>query len=92
MATISNMQNAHLQLLPEIDLFEETEESLHKLNPVMWIKTLGGGLLGTIIRMCIFNCFVSSPRMHNKNHLRTDEEKSCSDGVFTPEKPKGGKM
>ena len=45
MATISNMQNAHLQLLPEIDLFEETEESLHKLNPVMWIKTLGGGLI-----------------------------------------------
>ena len=43
------MQNAHLQLLPETDLFKETEESLHKLNPMMWIKTLGGGLLDTII-------------------------------------------
>ena len=48
-ATISNMQNAHLQLLPETDLFKETEESLHKLNHMMWIKTLGGGLLDTII-------------------------------------------
>ena len=28
-ATISNMQNAHLQLLPETDLLEEIEESLH---------------------------------------------------------------
>ena len=28
-ATICNMQNAHLQLLPETDLFEEIEESLH---------------------------------------------------------------
>ena len=52
--TISNMQNARLQLLPETDLFEEIEESLHKLNPMMWIKTLGGGLLGTIISGCIF--------------------------------------
>ena len=48
------MQNAHLQLLPETDLFEEIEESLHKRNPMMWIKTLGGGLLGTIISGCIF--------------------------------------
>ena len=53
-ATICNMQNAHLQLLPETDLFEEIEESLHKLNPMMWIKTLGGGLLGTIISECLF--------------------------------------
>ena len=53
-ATISNIQNAHLQLLPETDLFEEIEESLHKLNPMMWIKTLGGGLLGTIISECLF--------------------------------------
>ena len=29
------MQNAHLQLLPETDLFEEIEKSLHKLNPMM---------------------------------------------------------
>lgn len=28
-ATISNMQNDHLQLLPETDFFEEIEESLH---------------------------------------------------------------
>ena len=34
-AAISNMQNAHLQLLPETDLFEEIEKSLHKLNPMM---------------------------------------------------------
>ena len=51
--TISNMQNAHLQLLPETDLFKEIEESLHKLNPMMWIKTSGGGLLGTIISGCM---------------------------------------
>ena len=43
-----------LQLLPETALFKEIEESLHKLNPMMWIKTLGGGLLGTIISGCIF--------------------------------------
>ena len=54
MATISNMQNAHLQLLPETDLFEEIEESLHTVNPMLWIKTLGGGLLGTIISGCVF--------------------------------------
>ena len=53
-ATISNMENVHLQLLPETDLFKEIEESLHKLNPMMWIKTLGGVLLGTIISGCIF--------------------------------------
>ena len=53
-ATISNIQNAHLQLLPETDLFEEIEKSLHKLNPMMWIKTLRGGLLGIIISGCIF--------------------------------------
>ena len=47
------MQNAHLQLLSETDLFEEIEESLHKLNPMMWIRTLGGGLLGTIISGCM---------------------------------------
>ena len=34
-------------------LFEEIEESLHKRNPRMWIKTLGGGLLGTISG-CLF--------------------------------------
>ena len=43
-----------LQLLPETALFKEIEESLHKLNPMMWIKTLGGGLLGSIISGCIF--------------------------------------
>ena len=48
------MQNVHLQLLPETALFKEIEERLHKLNPMMWIKTLGGGLLGTIISGCIF--------------------------------------
>ena len=48
------MENVHLQLLPETDLFKEIEESLHKLNPMMWIRTLGGGLLGTIISGCIF--------------------------------------
>ena len=53
-ATISNMQNVHLKLLPETDLFKEIKESLHKLNPMMWIKTLGGVLLGTIISGCIF--------------------------------------
>ena len=53
-AAVSNMQIAHLQLLPETDSFEKIEESLHKLNPMMWIKTLGGGLLGTIISGCIF--------------------------------------
>ena len=47
------MQNAHLQLLPETDLFEEIEESLHTVNSMLWIKTLGGGLLGTISG-CIF--------------------------------------
>ena len=53
-AAISNIQNAHLQLLPETDLFEEIEKSLHKLNPMMWIKSLRGGLLGIIISGCIF--------------------------------------
>ena len=48
------MQNVHLQLLPETALFKEIGESLHKLKPMMWIKTLGGGLLGTIISGCIF--------------------------------------
>ena len=43
-----------LQLLPETALFKEIEESLHKLNHMMWIKTLGGGLLGSIISGCIF--------------------------------------
>ena len=52
-ATISNMENVHLQLLPETDLFKEIEESLHKLNPMMWIKALGGGSLGTIISGCM---------------------------------------
>ena len=52
-ATISKIQDAHLQLLPETDLFEEIEESLHKRNPIMWIKTLGRGLLGTISG-CLF--------------------------------------
>ena len=48
------MENVHLQLLPETDLFKEIEESLHKLNPMMWIKALGGRLLGTIISKRIF--------------------------------------
>ena len=52
-ATISNMENVHLQLLPETDLFKEIEESLHKLNPMMWIKALGGGSIGTIISGCM---------------------------------------
>ena len=52
-ATISNMENVHLQFLPETDLFKEIEESLHKLNPMMWIKALGGGSLGTIISGCM---------------------------------------
>ena len=61
-ATISNMENVHLQLRPETYLFKEIEESLHKLNPMMWIKALGGGFLGTIISRCIFlTVFVSSP-------------------------------
>ena len=34
-ATISNMENVHLQLLPETDLFKEIEGSLHTLNPMM---------------------------------------------------------
>ena len=87
MATISNMQNARLQLLPETDLFEEIEESLHKLTPMMWIKTSGGGLLGTIISGCMFltvSCLVV-------RCTRIDEEKSCSDGISTPEKTKGGR-
>ena len=48
------MQNVHLQLLPETALFKEIEERLHKLNPMMWIETLGGVLLGTIISGYIF--------------------------------------
>ena len=90
-ATISNMQNAHLQLLPETDLFEETEESLHKLNPMMWIKTLGG-LLDTIISGYKFlTLFLSRPQMHEKNHLRTDEKGTCLDGISTPAKTKSGR-
>ena len=86
MATISNMQNAHLQLLPETDLFEEIEKSLHKLNSMKWIKTSGGGLLGTIISGCMFLTVLCLVRC-----MRIDEEKVAQTASQLLKKQKGGR-
>lgn len=58
---VDQMSNAKLQLLPGEEILSAATKGLSTLNPVNWIKTLGGRFAGAIailfIVLCLF-CLV----------------------------------
>lgn len=50
---MNQMSSANLQLLPGEDALSAAAEGLSSLNPLMWIKNLGGGFAGTIVFLII---------------------------------------
>ena len=90
-AAVSNMQIAHLQLLPETDSFEKIEESLHKLNLMVWIKTLRRGLLGTIISGCICLIVLCLVLRYTRETIQELMKKEVvSDSISIPAKEERG--
>ena len=53
-AKVKHMQDAKLSLLPESELFDSIHTDLSKMFPTDWIKTIGSGLIGTVISGCLF--------------------------------------
>ena len=53
-ARITDMKHASLSLLPDTDTLQGIAEGLNSLNPLEWIKGVGGGLIGTL---AVFSCF-----------------------------------
>lgn len=52
------MSNAKLQLLPGEETLSATTEGLSTLNPVNWIKTLGGEFVGAIAILFVILCLL----------------------------------
>ena len=53
-AKITGMQHASLRLLPGTDILQGRAEGLNSLNPLEWIKGIGGVLIRTLAMFCCF--------------------------------------
>lgn len=47
------MQHAQLQLLPSSDNMAVISDGLLPLNPISWVKGIGGWVIGGLILICI---------------------------------------
>ena len=65
-ARIIGIQHASLRLLPGTDTLQGVAEGLNSLNPLEWIKGIGGVLTGTLAMFCCFTIIFFSPQMHVK--------------------------
>ena len=91
-ARITDMKYASLKLLPGTDTLQGIAEGLNSLNPLEWIKGVGGGLIGTLAIFCCFTIiFCLVLRCTRKSPLRTKEERSREIDTLSATKTKRGK-
>lgn len=88
---VDQMSSAKLQLLPGEDVLSAASDGLSSLNPVKWIKNLGGGFIGAIVTLIIVFCLFCLVFGCGHASLRKALNEETARSVFlTLQKQKGG--
>ena len=90
-ARITGIQHASLRLLPGTDTLQGVAEGLNSLNPLGWIKGIGGVLIGTLAMFCCFTIiFCLVLRCTQKALQKLMKKEVARSTYFLPQKQKEG--
>ena len=90
-ARIIGIQHASLRLLPGTDTLQGVAEGLNSLNPLEWIKGIGGVLTGTLAMFCCFTIiFCLILRCTQKALQKLMKKEVARSRYFLPQKQKEG--
>ena len=84
------MQHASLGLLSGTDTLQGLAEGLNSLSPLKWVKSIRGGLIGTLAMFCCFTVIFFSPQMHVKTLQELMKKEVARSTYLLLEKQKGG--